>query len=109
MIILTRTQANRVRGLSIEGHALAPAPLTNGTFALPESVLDDPAHARYRNVLNELPKVPDDSIRRGEPQDITDPTLPLINSDYEQDPVRRQRNAYSAAWKAGEVVVVDDT
>ncbi len=109
MIILTRAQANRVRGLSTEGHALAPVPLANGTFALPETVLDDPAHARYRNILNQLPKVPDESLRKGELQDPNDINSPLVNSDYEQDPVRRRRNAYSQDWKAGEVVVVDDT
>jgi hypothetical protein len=109
MIILTSTQANRVRGLTTEGHGLAPVPLANGTFALPESVLDDPAHARYRNILDRLPKVPDNSLRVGTPQDPNNPSSPLINSDYEQDPVRRRRFDYSRdKWRPGEVVVVDD-
>lgn len=50
-IVLTAAQADQVRGLTKKGHALAPAPLNDGTFALPMSVLDDPAHASLKSLL----------------------------------------------------------
>ena len=75
MIILTREQANRVRGLTIPGHALAPVPLADGTFALPESVLTDPAHARFHAGLAALPRVLDRSLRQGRPANPDDPEL----------------------------------
>jgi hypothetical protein len=32
---------------------------------------------------------------------------PIINSDYEQDQVKRARCAFKTEWRAGELVVVD--
>lgn len=55
MIILTRDQANQVRGFT-NGNALAPSPLVDGTFALPGTVLDDPAHQQHRAFLSGLPQ-----------------------------------------------------
>lgn len=54
MIILTAGEANQVRGLTIKGHAMAPVPLLDGTFALPDECLADPAHARHRGLLRGL-------------------------------------------------------
>ena len=93
MIILTREQANRVRGLTTSGHALVPIPLADGRFALPESVLADPEHARYHAGLAALPRVTDRS---------------LSEADYEQDPVRYTRYDYRSNWRAGELVEVND-
>jgi hypothetical protein len=56
MIILTAAEAEAVRGTDSPGHALAPRPLKDGvTFALPEAVLSDPAHAGHHDVLAALP------------------------------------------------------
>lgn len=106
MIVLTPAQANRVRGLSVLGSALVPFPLANGNYVLPETVLTDPAHERLWPALNALPKVPDESVRAGVPQNPNDPLSPVINSDYEQDPVKRGRAAFRPDWKPGETVVI---
>jgi hypothetical protein len=103
MIILTKLQANLVRGLTILGHALVPRPMTDGKFALPESVLDDPVHARFRPLLNALPKVPDSSIKQGTRADINSP---LVGSDWEQDPVVVQRFSFRQSWRSGETIEV---
>lgn len=56
MIILTADDADKVRGLSAAGHALAPRPLADGSFALSETVLADPAHTALRPLLAALPR-----------------------------------------------------
>jgi len=95
MIILTSTQANRVRGLVIPGHALAPIPLANGMFALPEQVLDDPVFAGFRNVLAALPRR---EVKIGSASD------PTADSELELDPVKRARYAYKSDWRAGDLI-----
>lgn len=55
MIILTAPQAAGVAGPTAPGYALEPRALADGTFALPERVLTDPAHASRWPVLNPLP------------------------------------------------------
>ena len=54
MIILTADEADKVRGLTVKYHALAPVPLNDGTFLLPMSVPDDPAHAAHADFLKSL-------------------------------------------------------
>lgn len=58
MIILTAAQASKVRGISpIDGcSALDPIPLKDGTFALPDEVIDDPAHEDVQALLQSCPK-----------------------------------------------------
>lgn len=60
MIVLTPDEADKVRGLSPQkaGHGLAPVPLKDGRFMLPEDVLSDPAHADARDFLAALPVAP---------------------------------------------------
>jgi hypothetical protein len=56
MIILTAQEAVLVDGPSKDGHAkLEPRALADGTFALPEAVLDDVAHAAHHALLSSLP------------------------------------------------------
>ena len=107
MIILTQDEANQVRGQTTLGHALAPRPLVDGTFVLPEAVLSDPAHEKHWKLLSTLPTVPDGSIRKGEPENPTEINSPIINSDFEQDPTITSLVSYSEDWKVGEVVAVD--
>lgn len=102
MIILNRLQANIVRGLVDPAHALVPMPLSNRQFALPEAVLDDPAYAKFHDFLARLPTNP--SIRLGTWQGDT-----LIDTDFEQDPVRKRRFAFSRDWKVGDAIAIDDT
>ena len=46
-IILTKEEADKVRGITTPGHALDPVPLADGaSFILPLEVLSDPAHAK---------------------------------------------------------------
>jgi hypothetical protein len=109
MIILTYDQANQVRGLTVAGHALAPAPLADGTLALPDAVLNDPYHAiHHEYLIANCSIVSDESINNGimtRPEDDTEPVL--VGSDWEQDPEIRAAHAYNEAWQVGEIVVVD--
>lgn len=61
-LILTAAQAQALRGETSPGHALVPVPLSDGTFALPESILSDAAHAVHRAVLEDLPRVSEVSV-----------------------------------------------
>lgn len=66
MLILSAEQAEQIRGVTAEGHALEPIALIDGTFVLPEECLSDPAHAARRAVLEGLPvrAVSDDEYLR---------------------------------------------
>lgn len=56
MIILDPANAEAVRGRTADGAALDPRPLADGTFALPECVLGDPAHIIWHTVLAAVPR-----------------------------------------------------
>ena len=57
MIILTKAQADSVRGINSLGAGLDPIALADGvTFVLPEAVLTDPKHIGRRSVLTALPR-----------------------------------------------------
>ena len=78
MIILSRTDANQVRGLTLRGAALAPRPFRSGSpnvnvagkFGLPEAVLNDPAHNSHVAFLATLPTVRDENINNGTPSSV---------------------------------------
>jgi hypothetical protein len=106
MIILTAFQAERVRGLTKPGHAIAPVPLADGTFALPEAVKTNPEHAEYAALLDTFPTVLDSSIRTCTSADPTDPNSPIIDSDWEQNHAVRAHYTYSQEWEPG-VLVAD--
>lgn len=57
MIILTAALADKVRGRSpsVSRSALWPIPLKDGTYFLPEEVLNDPAHADVTALLKAAP------------------------------------------------------
>lgn len=55
-LILTAAVADQVRGPAGAGAALDPRPLTGGRFVLPVAVLDDPAHADRRALLDGVPR-----------------------------------------------------
>jgi hypothetical protein len=55
MIILTKEQANEVRGNTGAGSALDPVKLKSGEYVLNEAVLSDPAHSMLHEFLNTLP------------------------------------------------------
>lgn len=54
LLILSSEDADAVRGPSAQGAALYPVPLLDGSFALPLSVLLDPAHAHHHARLVNL-------------------------------------------------------
>lgn len=56
-LILTKEQADSVRGETIPYHELLPVELPDGTFTLPDAVLSDPAHEKKMDQLSILPKV----------------------------------------------------
>lgn len=56
-LILTKEQADAVRGETVSGHALEPVELEDGTFALPDRVLADRFHAKKLSVLSKFQKV----------------------------------------------------
>lgn len=107
MLILDADAANHVRGLTIAGHALAPMPLADGTFALPEAVLNDPAHQVHWDYLIANASITADSgIRRGEPSIPDVHGSPIINSDWELDPAKITPYRYNSSWKVGQIIVV---
>lgn len=107
MLILTAANANQVRGLTVRGHALAPRPLADGTFALPEAVLNDPYHAVHRDYLIANADVRlDGNISPGTPSLPNNPSSPLIGSDWSQDPIVIAANTFSSDWPIGAVVIV---
>lgn len=55
-IILTKAQADSVRGVTSPGFALNPIQQMDGTYFLPDRVLDDPAHASKHGFLSSLPR-----------------------------------------------------
>lgn len=55
-IILTKEQADAVRGETTPGHALQPIEQEDGSFFLPARVLDAPEHASKRVLLVDLPR-----------------------------------------------------
>ena len=56
LIILSESEAAMVAGPTTPGHALYPVPMADGRFALPLSVLVDPAHETRRDMLLFLPQ-----------------------------------------------------
>lgn len=56
-LILTKAQAEAVRGVSVPGHALEPVECEDGTFVLPDRVLNDPHHSIKKTALASRPKV----------------------------------------------------
>jgi hypothetical protein len=56
MIIMTEVQADMVRGETIEGHAIMPVRLNDGSYCVSEAVLSDPAHAAKHDLLSSMPK-----------------------------------------------------
>lgn len=59
MIHLTAEEADQVRGPTSPMHALMPRKLKDGTYVLPESVLDDPAHIMHHDFLQTMPTIAD--------------------------------------------------
>lgn len=57
LLILTAEQAAAVRG-ETDRAALDPRPLADGSFALPERVLQDPSHAMHHVLLDVCPRRP---------------------------------------------------
>lgn len=55
MIILTAEQADQIRGPTSPGNALDPVALIDGSYVLPEAVIDDPAHHARHAYLQLLP------------------------------------------------------
>lgn len=116
MIILTPTQANGVRGLTVSGHALAPKPFVtsgaarpvcNGNFGLPEECLADEYHLARRIEMAGLPTLPSGLIP---PQDwlggkalITDPDPILTPAEQ----TLLLESTYSESWPVGELIIVN--
>lgn len=59
MILLTKAEAKRVRGRSPRNPrvVIEPTPLRNGLYAVPESVLADPANGDIADWLSQRPSV----------------------------------------------------
>ncbi len=102
MIILTTTQADQVRGLTVPGHALAPrsfasSTIFGGQFALPESCITDPAHSTFSAFLASLPRVADSLIHPGTLSVSSNPDSPLVNSDWMQSTLQAAFT-YQSSW-----------
>jgi hypothetical protein len=102
MYVLTPTQANGVRGLTVMGHAIAPKPfvasgssrpaLLNNNFGLPEQVLVDEYHLAKRIELAGLPK-------------INETLVP--DSDWSTDAALLAQCSYNSSWPVGELITVN--
>jgi hypothetical protein len=55
VILLSRADAARVRGISRPGHALDPRQISEDQFILGLDVLEDPTHAIHISFLSTLP------------------------------------------------------
>lgn len=107
MIILEAADANRIRGLVFDGHALAPRPLVTGQYALSDAVLTDPVYMRNQALITflaSLPQVPNDRIKNGTSEYSGGP---VTGSDWSQDPALLARTTYQSTWVRGQTVVVD--
>jgi hypothetical protein len=76
MILLTKEQADKVRGRHGVYSALDPIPIKDGFFMLPVDVLKDPEH---REVLEELIKCESAEIKK---------TITINENLSEGDPMR---------------------
>jgi hypothetical protein len=92
MIILTAVQADKVRGITTDGHALVPLPLKDGTFTLPLEVLDDPAHEAFADMLKVLPTREVDFGTRGDTID-----MPVKGGEVERNPEIIKQYSYENA------------
>src|SRR5665213_3331605 len=54
-VVLTREQADTVRGETIPGHRIEPVDLGDGIFVVPAHVIDAPSHAKHKQFLESLP------------------------------------------------------
>ena len=99
MLVLTKADADQVRGLTVRGHALAPVALKDGTFVLPMACAGDPYHAARHAVLASLDVMNDPAP--GTHMTPDDPTSPIIGGDYSQDDVVLQACTYTEAWQPG--------
>lgn len=57
-IVMTKAQADVVKGETSPGHALSPVLTADGTYILPYRVLEDEAHASKHAFLKSLPTSP---------------------------------------------------
>lgn len=57
LIVLTKAQADAIRGHSSPFAAIEPVALKDGTFMIGEEVLTDPAHTARIQSIKALPKV----------------------------------------------------
>lgn len=107
MLILTSFDANQVRGLTVKGHALAPRPLADGTWALPEAVLNDVYHqSKWAYLLANADIKLDSTIKAGTPTTPGDPSSPLTGSDWSQDKTLLAASTYNSTWPEGQVISV---
>lgn len=98
-IILTAAQADKVRGITSEGHALEPVPLKDGTFMLPPEVLDDPAHAAFADMLKALPQRTVDQA--------TVEKDPAVVKQFSYFNVSKLQRDTQAAFSSSEAVLTD--
>lgn len=106
MIILTHEQANQVRGITTDGHALIPEPLVDGTFVLPEVAVTDPAHAPHHEALAALPTrdVAEDEYLAWKLGNAYDDRAPTIN---EEEAAFLESCSFSPDWPIGTPVSID--
>lgn len=63
LIVLTKAQADAIRGKSSPFAAIEPVELKDGTFMVGDEVLADPAHIQRVKSIEALPKVSADSLK----------------------------------------------
>lgn len=90
-IILTRDEAEKLRGVTSLGHALDPIEIKDGTtFILPMEVLADPAHARVideRKADKEAPIDLTDSRKKREVLEVEFKREVLVEGEAKTNPL----------------------
>jgi len=104
--VLTPTEADAVRGLTVNGHAIAPRPFVasgasrpvmDGNFAVPEEVILDDYHLARRAAMIGLPTVPAALDTDWLTTDLTIPSRTLTFL---------QQCTFSPSWPVGQTIAV---
>lgn len=81
---------------------LEPVPLADGTFMVPVSVLDDPAHAEVHRILADAPRVEVSKLPRYEEGETPEPVAALSRAMSEIVSAKSERSMSSKVSAEGE-------
>lgn len=104
LIIMQSSQADLVRGLTVLGHALAPAPTLSGPFVLPFECSLDPFHVSKQATLQSFPHFALASSNLWPVQESSNPIEPPAWPSSMKQLVLDC--SYKSSWAVGQTIVV---